>query len=74
MKYCSKCQKQVNVSRNTFDIGIAEAWQDSCEICNSFIESGVDHVKDLVFDMSKGIDKCKVRIKEDDDGNNDQDK
>lgn len=64
MKYCFNCKKEVNVSRNTFDLGIAEAWQDSCENCGSFIEGGFDHVKDLVFDMSKGVDECEVRVKD----------
>ena len=65
MKYCGKCQKQVNVSRNTVDIGIAEVWQDNCEECGNFIESGVEHVKDISFDMSRGKDKCKVSFEKD---------
>ena len=64
MKHCRNCNKLVNVNRNTVNIGIADVWNDSCEECNQFIDSGIIDVKDLIFDMSEGVDKCKVSIKE----------
>ena len=64
MKHCLNCNKLVNVNRNEVNIGIADIWNDSCEECGLFIDSGFAHTKDLVFDMSEGIDKCKVRLKE----------
>ena len=64
MKYCNKCQKLVNVNRNTVNIGIADIWNDHCEECRQFIDSGFEHTKDLIFDMSEGIDNCKVKIKQ----------
>jgi len=62
MSYCQKCKKEVNVIRNNVDIGIAECWQEHCEECNSFITSGINEVKDIVFDFSKG--DCEVRFKD----------
>ena len=64
MKYCSKCKKEVNVNKNIVDIGIAECWQEHCETCNSFVASGITEVKDIVFDFSKGMDNCEVRVKD----------
>ena len=64
MKFCAQCNKLVNVNRNVVNIGIADVWNEHCDECGTFIESGFDNTKDLIFDMSKGIDNCKIRIKE----------
>lgn len=41
MKYCLRCQKEVNVHRREVDISIAMLWNDHCEECGMFIDSGV---------------------------------
>jgi len=45
MKYCLRCKKEVNVRRNSVDIGIAIIWNDHCEECGTFIDSGFKHKK-----------------------------
>lgn len=40
MKYCLNCQKTVNVNRTQVFIGIADIWNDHCETCGQFIDSG----------------------------------
>ena len=59
------CNKLVNTNRKVVNIGIADIWNDHCETCGAFIDSGFEHVEDLVFDISEGFENCKVRIKED---------
>lgn len=66
MKNCLNCNKLVNVNRNEVDIYIAVIWNDHCEECGQFIDSGFIHTKDLVFDASEGLDKMKVKLKEED--------
>ena len=59
MKYCSSCQKLVNINRMAANMGFAEIWNDNCESCGTFIDSGFEHTNDLIFDMNSG----KVSIK-----------
>jgi len=54
MKYCLNCKKSVNTARKIADMGFAEIWNDHCEECGHFIDSGFEHKKDLVFNMAKG--------------------
>jgi len=51
MKYCCKCQKTVNVYKNTVDMGFAEIWNDVCEECGNLVDSGFEHTGTLVFDL-----------------------
>jgi len=67
MKHCLNCNKLVNAHRNTVNIGIADIWNEHCEECGQFIDSGVEDVKDIIFDFSKGMDNCEVKIKENED-------
>jgi len=47
MKHCFKCQKVVNTRRISVDVGIAEIWNDHCEECGNFIDSGLLDIKKL---------------------------
>jgi len=50
MKYCCRCQKNVNVNRTTVNIHIADIWNDHCEECGNFVDSGFDHIEILQID------------------------
>jgi hypothetical protein len=71
MKQCVKCNKLVNANRTIVNIGIADIWNDHCEECGSFIDSGFENTKSITFDLRKGLDKCKVVFTEDYDENDD---
>ena len=62
MKYCQNCKKEVKVVRNTVNIGIADIWNDRCEICNELLDTGFEHIKTFIFDLENN----KVTLKDED--------
>ena len=65
MKMCPKCNKLVNTNRKEINMGIADIWNDHCEDCGCFIDSGFEHTecfttgdkpKDNKKEMGRGLD------------------
>ena len=57
VKYCCNCRKNVNTCRQKVNIGIADIWNDYCEVCNYFIESGFNLAEIYEYKDKVVIDK-----------------
>ena len=46
MKYCCRCQSNVNVVRETVRICIIDSWHDHCEKCGNFVDAGFESISE----------------------------
>ncbi len=56
-KYCPRCQKIVNVRPFVADIFIAKLTSFYCEECSQFIETNMEHNKNLDISGDKNAKK-----------------